>query len=112
MWIDSSNVEVDEIGFLQETFHENTGSKNYRLTDRPPKTNRSFEYKLEGWCGTYNNVATYGRGVWKIIKTLPNERIHIEEVLGDERNMFLKEMGFPELVDSELVPLKPDSVQG
>lgn len=104
-WIDAQVNEyetgpekVGDCGFLIEISNENTGGTRYKLSYTPAYTNQSNEPRLSGWCGTYNNVATYGAGVWKIIRIAKNGRTLIEEVPeGEERTAFLEEMGYPDI---------------
>ena len=108
-WIDEQSYEYDigptkdgEMGFLIRISNENTGSDRYILRCSPPYTNRSNKPRLYGWCGTNNNVGTYGEGVWKITRIAKNGRTLIEEVeAGDERDAFLEEMGYPDLTDED-----------
>ena len=97
MWIDCTDTH--EIGFLIETSHETAGWTRYELSERPPYTNQSREPRPVGWCGSYNNVATYGRGVWKLAKLLPNGRAQITRVKDPEEIAeFLESVGYGELL--------------
>ncbi len=104
-WIDEQVHEYEagpeklgEMGFLIEISHENTGATRHKLSYTPAYTNQSNQPRLEGWCGTYNNVATHGCGVWKIIRIAKNGRTLLEEVPdGPDRQAFLEEMGYPDI---------------
>ena len=97
-WIDEQpGYAVGSAGFLIEFSNENTGGSRFSLDDRPPYTNQSHEPRLSGWCGSYNNVGTYGRGAWRVVKEAQNGRLKIEKLAGDELGDFLEAMGYPEL---------------
>jgi hypothetical protein len=89
------------VGFLIETSHAAQGWTRYRLADRPAVTNQSCRPVLHGWCGSYNDVSTYGRGLVGVTKVLPNGRVRVRELLGDELARHLEGLGFPELTPSE-----------
>ena len=101
MWIDAE--DPIEVGFLIETSHETDGWTRFELADRPPYTNQSREPRPVGWCGSYNNVATYGRGVWAVARVARNGRTKIARVTdqGLLRD-FLDTVGYPELLDALL----------
>lgn len=98
MWIDEDRVAAGEKYFLIKISNENTNSSKYVLQNKPPYTNRSFQPKLYGWCGTNNNVATHGEGVWRVLRQAKSGRILIEQVNGEELIEFLEEMGYPEII--------------
>jgi hypothetical protein len=80
------------------------GQHRHELRLRPPYTNQSREPRPKGWCGSYNNVSTYGRGIWRVIRRVENGRCKIEEITDSDRLAnFLEEFGYPDLLD-ELVP--------
>lgn len=108
-WIDEQSNEyepypekVGDMGFLVQFSNEIKGSDRYSLRYTPAYTNNSNQPRLKGWCGTYSDLATYGLGVWKIVRIAKNGRTLVEEVLnGPERDAFLEEMGYPDLTDED-----------
>jgi hypothetical protein len=53
--------------FLALVCDENRGcAEHYNLSTRPFRTNRSHEVKLQGWCGTTNNVSVTARGAVEV----------------------------------------------
>ena len=55
--------------FLAKITEENHGcAQHYQLRDRPCRTNRSHEPKLEGWCGCTNNVDTDACGAVEVYR--------------------------------------------
>jgi hypothetical protein len=98
-WIDEQEgYSVGEKAFLVNFSNANRGSDAYHLRNEPAYTNRSHKPVLHGWCGTYNDTATYGVGAWKVVKIAKSGRYFIEELEGDELKDFLEEMGYPELI--------------
>lgn len=98
MWIGPDPaLFVGDIGFLIEQENTNNNSVRYELRDTPAYTNKSREPMLYGWCGSYNNLATYGRGLWKVERTARNGRALIRKLEGDELEAGLEELGYPEL---------------
>lgn len=101
-WIDEQGrdgrgYDLGDTAFLISFYNENDCSTRYVLRDQPAYTNRSNEPLLYGWCGTYNNVGTYGEGAWKVIRIARSGRFLIQELEGQELEEFLDEMGYPEL---------------
>lgn len=96
-WIDEQEYGIGDKAFLINISHEFDGPDRYILRDQPAYTNTSQEPRLHGWCGTYNNVATYGEGAWKVIRIARSGRFLIQELEGQELEEFLDEMGYPEL---------------
>ena len=61
-WIGPADgLAVGRVGFLIESSNAVAGWVHHRLSDVPAHTNRSFEPRLYGWCGTENDVATFAR---------------------------------------------------
>lgn len=87
--IDYYNPEYDEtprvgtVGFLVENSHNTKGYANFTLRDTPPRTNQSHEIRVHGWCGTYNDLATYGKGIARIVRVFKNGRVKIEVMTRD-----------------------------
>jgi len=99
MWIGpDETLEVGSNGFLIENSNPYDGWNRYELRDTPAFTNRSHEPRLHGWCGSYNNVSTYGHGFWVVTKVAKNGRALIKELDGDELAAALEELGYPELI--------------
>jgi hypothetical protein len=85
------------VGFLVERANVLRGSSTYSVEGNPPTTNQSFEPRLHGWCGTYNDLATFGRGLVRVTKTTDNGRAYVQELQGDELLQALEALGYPEL---------------
>ena len=103
MWIDC-DLKPGDAGFLVEITNDVKGSQRFELRDRPPTTNQSHMPRARGWCGTTNDVAVYGRGVWRVAKVAKNGRCKLEEItVWEEVLDFLEEYGYPDLLD-EIVP--------
>lgn len=103
MWIgpfDYENHKVGDRAFLVRQSHNLRGSESYDLRDTPPQTNQSFEYRFKGWCGTYNDLATYGEGAVEIVKVAANGRLKIKQLEGEKLTAMLDDFGFPE-IDTE-----------
>lgn len=100
-WIGpDESLAVGDIGFLIENSSEmNGGWERWELRDTPPYTNRSKMPRLNGWCGSYNNVSTNGHGIGKVIRVAKNGRCLIQTLEGDEQQAALEELGYPELGD-------------
>lgn len=79
-------------------FNENNASTRFVLRNQPAYTSRSNEPKLYGWCGSYNNVGTYGEGAVKVVRVAKSGRYLVQGLKGPELNQFLEEMGYPELI--------------
>ena len=106
MWIDCDPDSDPTTGFLVEITHETKGGTRHELRLRPPYTNQSREPRPMGWCGTYNDVATYGCGVWRVVRSVPESgRCKIEKVTDPEAlEAFLEEVGFPDLLAELTAP--------
>ena len=107
IWVDldylPDDPEFKSIGFLIERAHTRHNSSTYSLRDRPCFTNQSHEPRPLGWAGTNDDYALYGRGIWRVIKTLPNGRCLLERVTKrEEIYRYLDENGWPDLI-SQLV---------
>ena len=102
MWIGPDEMlKVGDFGFLVQKSNDNNGWERYELRDTPAYTNRSIEPRLEGWCGTYNDVATYGCGMWRVERLARNGRAFIRKLEGGELGAALEELGYPELMPEE-----------
>lgn len=97
MWIDSNDGH--DIGFLVEFANVLRNSSRFYLSDRPPHTNQSHEPCAVGWCGTWNDIATHGHGVYQVVKRARNGRVLIREVTDRAQlDEFLGDVGYPGLL--------------
>ncbi len=99
MWID----EQEEFGagdsaFLISFYNENTGGTRYTLRNQPAYTNVTNEPRLNGWCGSYNNISTHAEGVVKVVRIAKSGRYLVAHLTLKENEDFLNEMGYPELI--------------
>lgn len=100
MWIGpDETLSVGDKGFLIEHSNYTQRWERYELRDVPAHTNQSHKPKLHGWCGSWNNTATYGRGVWEVVRVAKNGRAFIKELEGDEMQAVLDDLGYPDLTD-------------
>jgi hypothetical protein len=100
IWIDefsSYSSATGDIGFLIRTSDENHGNAcRYRLSDHPAHTNQSREPKLNGWCGTTNNVSTTACGLARVSRIAKNGRVCLVDVTEPEKvTAALEELGYP-----------------
>ena len=103
MWIDGDDLQVDQVGFLIEAENCIRGSDSHYLADRPACGNQSGMPRIRGWCGTTNDVAVYGRGLWRVVKIARNGRAKIEELTDRSAiESALDELGYPDLLDDAL----------
>lgn len=84
LWIDgfnpsyeSSPCNVGDVFFLIEHSNPVRRSESHSLDLRPPKTNQSFEYRVHGWCGSWNDNNTYGCGIVQVARVAKNGRIKV-----------------------------------
>lgn len=98
IWIDDAyDHKVGDRGFLVRVTHVTKGWRRYDLCDRPARTNQSHEYRLEGWCGTTNDVSVYAQGAGEIVKIAKNGRALVRHLDEQELDETLDDFGFPEL---------------
>lgn len=98
LWIGpDESLTLGQYGFLIETSHTNDGWIQYTLSDTPARTNRSHEPKLYGWCGTWNDIATHARGMYRVVRLARNHRAYVEELEGADLGAALEELGYPNL---------------
>ena len=104
IWIDADDsLSIGDRGFL--VCNENTmkGWQRHYLRDTPPRTNVSLADTPYGWCGTYNDLATYGCGAYEVIRVARNGRLLLQEITDAETlSGFLEEFGYPDLLDEML----------
>ncbi len=97
-WIGpDENLTIGEIGFLVRLHQEIEGWERVILRDTPVYTHRSRQPLLEGWCGSFNNLSTYGEGMAKVERIARNGRALVRSLDGDELVAALEELGYPEL---------------
>ena len=103
IWIDEDNCElnyngddVGDAGFLVCRTSEH-GVETYSLRRRPAHTNSSHEPRLDGWCGSWNNVSTDACGLARVARQAKNGRLCLAKVTPTPE--LLEELGYPELCD-------------
>ena len=84
--------ELGHIGYLIEVSPQFQGN-HYLLSDRPPRTNQSHEFTLHGWCGSWNNTSTYGRGIAEVTKVFGNGRVRIKVLTGEGKDGYFAKQG-------------------
>lgn len=100
MWIGpDETLSVGLVGFLVEISNRLQGRDRYELRDTPPTTNQSYQPRLYGWCGSYNDTNTHGRGLWRVERVARNGRAFVVELSGSELAAGLEELGYPELLE-------------
>lgn len=98
-WIDDDGRHaVGDVGFLRRVCPQGQVER-YDLDDRPPRTNRSHEPRLYGWCGETQNVNVYGAGMARVVRVAKNGRALIEHLRGADLVHALEETGYPELAE-------------
>lgn len=109
-WIGPDDrLAADMVGFLWCKSNAIQGWDRVTLEDRPPYTNQSHQPRLSGWCGTYNDIATYAQGVWKVVRMARNGRAFIRSLSGTELRDALEELGYPELIPDDLAVDRPSA---
>ena len=98
-WIggEFSDYTVGQVGFLVLVSPEQRADR-YDLRDSPPHTNQSHEPRLNGWCGTTDNVAVYGRGMARVVRVARNGRALVVPLEGEDLRAALDTLGYPELM--------------
>jgi hypothetical protein len=101
LWIHGCDgLAVGDAGFLVRISNAIKGNERHQLRHRPPHTDQSNEPIPRGWCGTRNNTATHGVGVWRVLQVAHDGRVEIREITDrDEIAAFLDEYGYPDLLD-------------
>jgi hypothetical protein len=96
--------DMSTVGFLVEVNRElDGGARAYSLRQHPPRGNQSGEPRLEGWCGSWNNVSTYGCGLARIVRQARNGRLCLARVAPSLA--ILTELGYPELYEDGNEPI-------
>lgn len=97
-WIGpDDSLQPGMTGFLVQKTHDTDGWERFEVRDTPAYTNQSCEPRLYGWCGTYNNLATYGCGVVRVERVARNGRAFVKELRDANALAVLEELGYPEL---------------
>lgn len=100
MWIGpDETLNVGDKGFLIKHKNSTQGWERHELRDTPAHTNQSHKPRLRGWCGSWNDTSTYGRGVWEVVRVAKNGRCLLSELDGDEMQAVLDDLGYPDLTD-------------
>lgn len=90
-------LEVGDVGFLI-CFTQSTGAETWVLRDTPAITNQTYEPRLHGWCGSYNNnKSTDAYGMARVVKRARNGRVLVEPLTGQALVDALEELGYPDL---------------
>jgi hypothetical protein len=98
MWIGpDENLNVGDKGFLIKISNPVSHYERYELRNTPPYTNQSHQPVLEGWCGSYNDTSTYGKGMWVVERMAKNGRAFIRKLEDEELFNALEEYGYPDL---------------
>lgn len=101
LWIGPlDHAKVGDVGFLVQHSHNLKGWIRHDLRLTPAHTNQSQEPRLDGWCGTYNDVATHADGMVRVERVAKNERVLVKRLAGDELTAALEELGYPELAET------------
>lgn len=97
-WIGpDENLKLSDVGFLVHFKNQLKRYERYDLRDTPAHTNESHKPRLHGWCGSYNDLSTYAKGMGKVIRVAKNGRCLIQPLEGDELQAALEELGYPDL---------------
>ena len=100
-WTDHYRADyspVGTVGFLARVQDQNHGcAEVYTLTQRPRRTNQSHEPRLNGWCGTTNNVAVFAEGMARVARVTKNERCLLVALSPEEQEAALERLGYPGL---------------
>lgn len=101
-WIGpDDSLTVGQVGFLVRHHSENHGTDRWELRDTPAYTNQSHKPRLNGWCGSWNNVGTYGEGMAEVVKVARNGRAQVRLLEGEELQAALDELGYPDLTPDD-----------
>lgn len=102
MYIDNDDyADIGTIGFLVCRTNVLHGTERYRLQDTPPRTNQSYDDRLWGWCGSFNDISTQACGLAVVTRTLQNGRAQLRRIPADsaEEREALERLGYPELAE-------------
>ena len=97
-WIGpDESLNLGDKGFLIEFSNSVRHTERWELRDTPAHTNQSNQPRLEGWCGSTNDLSTSAHGMGKVIRVAKNGRCLIQTLEGDELAAALEELGYPDL---------------
>lgn len=98
VWIDA--CDVSDIGFLVSNTRQ--GSEPYvTLRDYPARTNQSRQPRLEGWCGTTNDVSCHAKGLARFVRYNSSRTRVLVQLIAPESvaaREYLEAEGYPELI--------------
>jgi hypothetical protein len=96
---DDCEIKEGEIGFLVERSNPIKHSDRWGLSYRPAYTNQSRMPRLDGWCGSTNDVSVYAHGLARAGEANANTgRVRISTVAdATEIEEALETLGYPEL---------------
>lgn len=87
LWIDGFNPSYDDapynvgdVFFLIEHSNPIRHTESADLALTPPRTNQSNEYRVHGWCGSWNNNNTYGSGIVQVVRIAKNGRVQVRRL--------------------------------
>lgn len=100
-WIGTEHDQftVGQVGFLVEVSHHTKGWRRFDLRDHPAKTNQSFQPRLNGWCGSNNDVSVTASGMVRVERVARNGRAFVRELEGEELAAALEDLGYPDLIE-------------
>lgn len=99
-WIGpNDSLQVGDIGFLIERSHARHRTEVMELCDLPAHTNGSNKPRLYGWCGSYNDLSTYARGMGRVERLAKNGRAYVRLLEDEEIPPALEDLGYPELAE-------------
>ena len=97
LWIGpDESLRVGDTGFLILLSHPGRTDR-YIVRGTPARTNQSFENRLYGWCGSYNDLSTYACGIVRVVRVARNGRVLVAQLTGASRSSALDELGYPDL---------------
>ncbi len=113
LWIGpDESLAVGQTGFLIRHWHETKGWVRFDLRDTPARTNVSLEYRLSGWCGSYDNISTTARGMVRVTRVAKNGRALVAQLTGAELTAALEDLGYPELDSEAAEDAAEDATEG
>ena len=97
LWIGpDESLRVGDTGFILHLSHIDRADR-YIVRDTPARTNRSFEDRLYGWCGSSEDLSTYACGIVRVVRVARNGRVLVTPLTGVARSTALAELGYPDL---------------
>lgn len=98
-WIGpDENLTVGRKGFLLKMTQPGRAER-YVFRGLPAIASGTFEPRLDGFCGTANDVSTFAMGVWMVQRKAlnGNGRALITQLTGFDLEDALEDLGYPEL---------------